>query len=53
MKKKSLEKASKKKSIKSSCRSHQMDGSKGLMKKLVEEHIRPFIEELITIPEEK
>jgi hypothetical protein len=30
-----------------------MDGSRGLMKKLEEEHIRPYIEELITILEEK
>jgi len=30
-----------------------MDGLRGLMKKLEEEHIKRFIEELITIPEGK
>jgi hypothetical protein len=53
MKKKSLEKVSKRKSIKSLCRSLQMDGLRGLMKKLGEEHIRRYIEELITILVEK
>ena len=53
MKKKSLEKVSKRKSIKSLCRSLQMDGLSGLMKKLDEEHIRRYIEELITILVEK
>jgi len=50
---KSLEKVSKSKSIKSLCRSLQMDGLRGLMKKLEEEHIKRCTEELITILEGK